>query len=231
MYGVAADAPKQPKITAFTNTEEELQIKADVEIINFIARRNESFSVVEDPFAHSLLVLKYGANFVKRDDYYRTTGLKNATDYWNQKVIDLIKDEKLAFTTDLWTNLSSNFALIVITATYIQKWKRHNIILACRSIDKPHTAAKIQAVIEETLYELNIDVKNVIFITRDDGSDVKKACGDLAITSAQCGPHAFNNTVQSAFNGDVEKEELPKLKKKAQRLASSFCKKAGRRNV
>ena len=77
--------------------------------------------------------------------------------------------------------------------------------------------------------ELSIADKDVVFVTRDDGSDVKKACSDSAISSCQCAPHALNNIVQAAFNGDAEKEALPKLKKKAQTLGSSFCKKAERR--
>ena len=92
----------------------------------------------------------------------------------------LIENEatSVSLTLDLWTSRSRQGYLGVTCSFIDSKWKLKEFILTIEHIRYPHTAVHILEALELILKEWKIRDK-VYAITTDNGSNVKKAIGDM----------------------------------------------------
>lgn len=222
----------QKTMDSYTLNAMEFQLKADKEIILFIARKNESFAVVEDIFMKNLLTTKFGSNVTKTDEYYRTTGLDNVFDSFKDTIVQKVHNKKIGITSDLWSTLNSDVSIMVLTATVMTGWTRENFILAVKSIKCKHTADNISDIFNKILVSMKVEKANIVFLSRDNGSNMVAAAKIIGITSLQCGAHCLNLIVKDCVkkckkSGDDE--QLYDIIERAKFLASSFSRSGSRR--
>lgn len=202
-----------------------------------ISRRNESFSVVDDPLIREMLIKQFGGDYIMNRTYYSTTGLENVWKLWQSKVKAIVGDREYSCTADIWSLLGSEIALFVVTGTIINDlWERIQVILNAKAITRPHNNVKIGECFDEALENLELSKEKMVYITRDDGSDIKLACNNYEVESNQCAPHCYNRVVADAFKSKKdtdgnETNEALILKNKSQKLAASFCRNPARRKL
>jgi hypothetical protein len=103
----------------------------------------------------------------------------------------------LAITSDLWKN-SRNIHFISLTAhTFTHDYQNISITLSCRRIIGKHTAVLIERYIKYELVRLGITPEQIISITTDNGSNMKKATSSFQFGQRiSCMGHNFNLVVK-----------------------------------
>ncbi len=210
------------------------QLNADKQIISYIARKNMPFTTVEDAFMKELLVNKYGDAAIKSAEYYRTTGLDHVFASYKDTVVEKVNGKKIGVTSDLWSTLNSDVSILVLTGTIMREWSRDNFILAVKAMTSSHTAANICAKINEILADIKVEKSNIVFLSRDSGSNMVRASKLLGIKSLQCGNHCLNLIVKDSLKkaDDPENklgEQICHIVDRATKLAASFARSSTRR--
>lgn len=92
-----------------------------------------------------------------------------------KNIKDLLKQfQKMSFTTDIWSEPSSNVSLLSLTAHGInENFKRIKIILKCHTFNERHTGDQIQEKINEMLMEWGITNDQIHCFVRDSGSNIR----------------------------------------------------------
>ncbi|CAK1596175.1 unnamed protein product [Parnassius mnemosyne] len=117
------------------------QKEIDKLVAEMIALQNLSFNFVEGVGFQRLMQAALPRYHLRGRQYF--TNLL-CTDIYNKiklKVLGLLKQfEKLSFTTDVWSEPSSNVSLLSLTAHGItNKYERVSIILKCEQLEGRHT--------------------------------------------------------------------------------------------
>ena len=106
--------------------------------------------------------------------------IHEAFNYTLPQLKDLIKNEatSMSLTLDLWTSRSRQGYLGVTCSFIDSEWKLKEFTLTIEHVRYPHTATHINETLESILNEWEIRDK-IYTITTDNGSNVKKAIGDM----------------------------------------------------
>lgn len=92
-----------------------------------------------------------------------------------QKLVEIIaKSSAVSICADFWTG-KDGLGYLGIAASVIQKFERHDYLLALRHVTHPHTADKVSSSINNILVEFGInglDDPKIISISTDNGSNM-----------------------------------------------------------
>lgn len=132
----------------------------------------------------------------------------------------------MALTTDLWSKPSLDLNLMVLTANYMETDNnRKTKIINVKTVNGKHTGSNIAKLIDTELTNLNVKKSDIIFITRNDGSNIKLACSELDFDSTQCAAHCLNLIVKEAINNvEIIKDLIHRIKCFAGELSRSKAK-------
>ena len=126
---------------------------------------------------------------------------------YNEKKAELLsqlKDQDVAFTTDLWTSHGKQ-AYITVTYHYINDdWMMRSGVLATKHMPETHTGLHIAQRIDEIRNDFGIAKENVTGITRDNAVNMDVAMAELRIPDTSC----FGHTLQLAINAALNHPEI-----------------------
>ncbi|KAF9800697.1 hypothetical protein SFRURICE_015351, partial [Spodoptera frugiperda] len=105
-----------------------------------------------------------------------------------QKVKVLIENfDNMSFTSDIWSDPSSNASLLSLTCHGIaENFERSSIILKCETFDGRHTGEIIAEKFSNMLSEWNIKKEQLHCLIRDEGSNMKRAGRLAALNDIDC---------------------------------------------
>ncbi|KAL0851503.1 hypothetical protein ABMA28_007294 [Loxostege sticticalis] len=138
-----------------------------------------------------------------------------------KKINDLLKQfEKISFTTDIWSEPSSNVSLLSLTAHGINEdFKRLKVILKCHTFDGRHTGDLIQEKINGMLMEWGIIHEKIHCFVRDSGSNMIRAMKLAAIPDVNCTVHQLQLCVRNTLDCD---EEIKSMLAKCKKISTHF---------
>ena len=106
----------------------------------------------------------------------------------------------LALTSDLWRNSRRTYFISLIAHTFTENYGHISIVLGCRRIIGPHFATSIERYIQYELDRLGIKTAQIVSITTDNGSNIKKATSSLKFgTRFSCLGHSLNLIVKKGL--------------------------------
>ena len=112
----------------------------------------------------------------------------------------LRKVVSLALTCDLWRSSQRVYYLSLTGHFFTDDFENLSIVLNCRRIIGRHTATTIERYIKFELDRLNIKPEQIISITTDNGSDVKKATSTFQFGERiSCMAHNINLVVKKGL--------------------------------
>ena len=126
---------------------------------------------------------------------------------YNEKKAELLsqlKDQDVAFTTDLWT---SHGKKVYITVTYYyinDDWMMRSGVLATQHMPEAHTGLHIAQRIDEIRNEFGIAKENITGVTRDNTTNMDVAMAELGIPDTRW----FGHTLQLAINAVLNHPEI-----------------------
>nr|XP_022921168.1 zinc finger BED domain-containing protein 4-like [Onthophagus taurus] len=125
------------------------------------------------------------------------------------KVVDLQKSfTKISFTTDVWTEPSSNVSLLSLTAHGItEDFKRIKLVLKCHPFDGRHTGDVIQEKFNKMLQEWQITSNKIHCFIRDCGSNMIRAMRLADIPDVSCTVHQLQLCVKTMLDSDEEMQK------------------------
>lgn len=138
------------------------------------------------------------------------------------KILELIKSfEKLALTTDIWSDSCSGVSLISFTCHGItNNFERKMIVLKAEVFnDGRHTGENIAAKLETMLSSWGIPKENVICIVRDGGTNMKKGISLLSIKNIDCLSHQIQLVVKEGLKSQ---ESIIAAINKCKKIATHF---------
>ncbi|CAK1603352.1 unnamed protein product [Parnassius mnemosyne] len=197
------------------------QKEIDKLVAEMIALQNLSFNFVEGVGFQRLMQAALPRYHLRGRQYF--TNLL-CTDIYNKiklKVLGLLKQfEKLSFTTDVWSEPSSNVSLLSLTAHGItNKYERVSIILKCEQLEGRHTGEIIANNLNNILKDWGLSTESVHCILRDRGSNMIKAMNMANFTDANCTIHQLQLCVRSTM--EIE-EFLSSVITKCKKIATHF---------
>lgn len=137
------------------------------------------------------------------------------------KVKELIKKfDYISFTSDIWTDPSSNASLLSLTCHGIdENFARTSLILKCETFDGRHTGDIISDKFCIMLSEWNIKKEQVHCLIRDEGSNMKKAVRLAALNDIDCTVHRMQLAIRSC----LDSQEIIKIvKQKCKKISTHF---------
>ncbi|CAK1579976.1 unnamed protein product [Parnassius mnemosyne] len=197
------------------------QKEIDKLVAEMIVLQNLSFNFVEGVGFQRLMQAALPRYHLRGRQYF--TNLL-CTDIYNKiklKVLGLLKQfEKLSFTTDVWSEPSSNVSLLSLTAHGItNKYERVSIILKCEQLEGRHTGEIIANNLNNILKDWGLSTESVHCILRDRGSNMIKAMNMANFTDANCTIHQLQLCVRSTM--EIE-EFLSSVITKCKKIATHF---------
>ncbi|CAG4983764.1 unnamed protein product [Colias eurytheme] len=138
------------------------------------------------------------------------------------KILELIKSfEKLAFTTDIWSDSCSGVSLISFTCHGITKnFERKMIVLKSEVFnDGRHTGDNIAVKLETMLSSWGIPKEKVLCIVRDGGTNMKKGISLLNIINIDCLSHQIQLVVKEGLKSQ---ESIIAVINKCKKIATHF---------
>lgn len=138
-----------------------------------------------------------------------------------QKVNELIKQfDYMSFTSDIWSDPSSNASLLSLTCHGIaEKFDRYSIILKCETFEGRHTGDIISEKFNTMLTEWNIKKEQVHCLMRDEGSNMKRAARLAALNDIDCTVHKMQLAIRSCLGSQ---ENIKILKQKCKNISTHF---------
>ena len=138
-----------------------------------------------------------------------------------KNIKDLLKQfQKMSFTTDIWSEPSSNVSLLSLTAHGInENFKRIKIILKCHTFNERHTGDQIQEKINEMLMEWGITNDQIHCFVRDSGSNMIRAMRLADIPDINCTVHQLQLCVRTMLDCD---DGIKTLLSKCKRISTHF---------
>ncbi|GBP12619.1 Zinc finger BED domain-containing protein 4 [Eumeta japonica] len=118
------------------------------------------------------------------------------------KVKELLKKfDHMSFTSDIWSDPSSNASLLSLTCHGIASdFERSSIILKCETFDDRHTGDIIAEKFDTMLSKWNISNDQVHCMIRDGGSNMKRAMRLAKLQDLDCAVHKMQLAIQSSLN-------------------------------
>ncbi|GBP75093.1 Zinc finger BED domain-containing protein 4 [Eumeta japonica] len=129
------------------------------------------------------------------------------------KVKELLKKfDHMSFTSDIWSDPSSNASLLSLTCHGIASdFERSSIILKCETFDDRHTGDIIAEKFDTMLSEWNISNDQVHCMIRDGGSNMKRAMRLAKLQDLDCAVHKMQLAIQSSLNSQENIKEEWKI--------------------
>lgn len=124
----------------------------------------------------------------------------------------MVRDvQSISLTTDGWTGRNGS-QFVAVTASYISdEWVFETVTLACRELNKSHTADHISSLIRDVLDEYKIDVSRISAITTDRGANMVAAvCNELLRPHVPCFAHVLNTFIQQILTNPFVEDILKK---------------------
>ncbi|GBP37459.1 Zinc finger BED domain-containing protein 4 [Eumeta japonica] len=139
------------------------------------------------------------------------------------KVKELLKKfDHVSFTSDIWSDPSSNASLLSLTCHGIASdFERSSIILKCETFDDRHTGDIIAEKFDTMLSEWNISNDQVHCMIRDGGSNMKRAMrlAKLQVQDLDCAVHKMQLAIRSSLNSQ---ENIKGIKQKCKKISTHF---------
>ncbi|XP_063900926.1 zinc finger BED domain-containing protein 4-like [Zophobas morio] len=137
------------------------------------------------------------------------------------KVKELIENfDYMAFTSDIWSDPSSNASLLSLTCHGIaENFDRSSIILKCETFDDRHTGDIIAEKFDTMLTEWNISKVQVHCIIRDEGSNMKRARRLAVFNDLDCAVHKMQLAIRSGLQSQ---ENITVVKQKCKKISTHF---------
>ncbi|CAG5041904.1 unnamed protein product [Parnassius apollo] len=195
--------------------------KIDKLIGEMIALQNLPFSFVEGlGFRRLIQELAPRYNFRGRN-FFTDFVCKELYGKVAQKVKELIETfDYMSFTSDIWSDPSSNASLLSLTCHGIaENFDRSSIILKCETFDGRHTGDIISAKFNTMLSEWNIKKEQVHCLIRDEGSNMKRAVRLAALNDIDCTVHKIQLAIRSCLSSQ---ENIKILKQKCKKISTHF---------
>ena len=148
-------------------------------LVNWIINDSQPICVVKSSDL-KILFKELDSAFIMPCQETITNMIHEAFNHTLPQLKTLIENEatSVSLTLDLWTSRSRQGYLGVTCSFIDSKWQLKEFILTIEHVRYPHTAAHILEALELILEEWKIRNK-VYTITTDNGSNVKKAIGDM----------------------------------------------------
>lgn len=132
----------------------------------------------------------------------------------------LTQFKKISFTTDIWTEPSSNVSLLSLTAHGINRdFKRLKVILKCHTFDGRHTGDLVLEKIKSMLMEWGIIKEKIHCFVRDSGSNMIRAMKLGDIPDVSCTVHQLQLCVRTLLDCD---EEIKALLSTCKKISTHF---------
>ncbi|GBP00274.1 Zinc finger BED domain-containing protein 4 [Eumeta japonica] len=137
------------------------------------------------------------------------------------KVKELIKKfDHMSFTSDIWSDPSSNASLLSLTCHGIASdFERSSIILKCETFDDRHTGDIIAEKFDTMLSEWNISNDQVHCMIRDEGSNMKRAMRLAKLQDLDYAVHKMQLAIRSSLNSQ---ENIKGIKQKCKKISTHF---------
>src|SRR5215469_3570024 len=88
---------------------------------------------------------------------------------------EIKKNNKFAFTTDVWSDTSAGVSLLSLTLhTINRKFQRINLVLGAIPLEERHTGEYISRKFDEMLNKWDIERTSIHCVMRDSGANMKK---------------------------------------------------------
>ncbi|GBP24873.1 Zinc finger BED domain-containing protein 4 [Eumeta japonica] len=135
------------------------------------------------------------------------------------KVKELIKKfDHMSFTSDIWSDPSSNASLLSLTCHGLASdFERSSIILKCETFDDCHTGDIIAEKFDTMLSEWNISNDQVHCMIRDEGSNMKRAMRLAKLQDLDCAVHKMQLAIRSSLNSQ---ENIKGIKQKCKKIST-----------
>lgn len=195
--------------------------KIDKLIGEMIALQNLPFTFVEGlGFRRLMQELAPRYNFRGRN-FFTDFVCKELYSKVAQKVKVLIENfDNMSFTSDIWSDPSSNASLLSLTCHGIaENFERSSIILKCETFDGRHTGEIIAEKFSNMLSEWNIKKEQLHCLIRDEGSNMKRAGRLAALNDIDCTVHKIQLAIRSCLGSQ---ENIKILKQKCKRISTHF---------
>ncbi|GBP79288.1 Zinc finger BED domain-containing protein 4 [Eumeta japonica] len=137
------------------------------------------------------------------------------------KVKELIKKfDHMSFTSDIWSDPSSDASLLSLTCHGIASdFERSSIILKCETFDDRHTGDIIAEKFDTMLSEWNISNDQVHCMIRDEGSNMKRAMRLAKLQDLDYAVHKMQLAIRSSLNSQ---ENIKGIKQKCKKISTHF---------
>ncbi|XP_063913315.1 uncharacterized protein LOC135129975 [Zophobas morio] len=181
---------------------------ADVNVVQ-IATRKTRFSQTDTRIITK--TTDFFTDFVCTELYGKVTN----------KVKELIeKFDYMAFTSDIWSDPSSNASLLSLTCHGIaENFDRSLIILKCETFDDRHFGDIIAEKFDTMLTEWNISKEQVHCIIRDEGSNMKSVMRLTVLNDLDCAVHKMQFAIRSGLQSQ---ENITVVKQKCKKISTHF---------
>ncbi|XP_046967590.1 zinc finger BED domain-containing protein 4-like [Vanessa cardui] len=137
-----------------------------------------------------------------------------------ENVKELInKFNYLSFTSNIWSDPSSNVSFLSLTCHAIaENFDRSSIILKCDTFDGRHTGDIIFENFNSMLSEWNIEKDRVHCLIRDEGCNMKNVCR-LALNDIDCAVHKMQLTIDCSLDSQ---ESIKLVIQKCKKISTHF---------
>lgn len=173
------------------------------------------------------MITQFDEAYVRHEDYYRTSGLNDVYSSCTNIIKKETKNKKVALTADLYGNPSLGISLLAITCLYFNdEFERQNRVLVAKAVKGKHTAEFISNLFTEAYKIMDVEDANVVYLTRDNGSNIKAAAEKLSVKSTQCVEHCYHLSVCECIKAVAD---VAKTVENVRKLCSSFSRSTARK--
>ncbi|XP_076060474.1 zinc finger BED domain-containing protein 4-like [Oratosquilla oratoria] len=199
--------------------------KLDECIAEMLVMDDLPFSHVEDIGFMRLMTEAAPLYSPKQQNFYSSMICSDMYESVFKKIKEIInevkQDNKLSFTTDVWSDTSAGVSLLSLTAHTISKeFERANFVLGAQPLEKRHTGEYISKMYDDMLMKWDISCTNVHCVLRDAGENMKKALFLSGVNNLNCTVHKIQLIAKTGLSShcDIENMVQDELKKIQDRL-------------
>uniref|UniRef100_A0A914D9T5 BED-type domain-containing protein n=1 Tax=Acrobeloides nanus TaxID=290746 RepID=A0A914D9T5_9BILA len=172
-------------------------------ILEFIIDNNLPISIVESETFKNLV--RFNSPDIKipsRQEITYTLIPKRANSV-KKNITESLANQKIALTTDTFSNKSNS--LICVTSSWLTRdFQLKNRVIAIEPLLEHHTGVNISERIQKILTEFNVDLNDIVLMTRDGASNMEVACRKLNIPSLHCLCHILHLVVKMVIMKHIE---------------------------
>ncbi|CAF4746859.1 unnamed protein product, partial [Rotaria magnacalcarata] len=147
--------------------------------VNCILRDGLAFGVFRQPGMSQFLQIAVPGYVGPNRKIVRQKIAQIYSSYTNRLRSVLSKVDFIALTCDLWRSSKRVHYISLTGHVFTDKYETIPIVLGCRRVIGRHSSTTIERYIEFELKRLNIKQEQLVSITTDNGSDIKKATSTL----------------------------------------------------